>query len=176
MQPSSTLYSGVHGDHLLKFCSEECKRFWFPTPDHVSPHVASYLDGTCQSQEKVAPLLTAVVQKEKGVEQIYLSVDKASGDFERLDMPYIVWHIRELEIQHFAHFYITKDCLPLKSVWTKQCCTGEGEIISKYIAANQLEIQSHIQKQLNQAVKEYGFADFETFLKQVDGVSLYHGR
>lgn len=183
MQPSSTLYSGVsEDDDLLKFCSEECKRFWFPAPDQQSQplHVASYLDETCQSQETVAPLMTVIIQKENSVEQIYLSVDKTSKELKNLDQPYIVWHIRGLEIQHFAHFYISKDCLPLNSVWTKQYCTHEGEAISKYITTEKLEVQSRIQMQLNQAVKTYGFEDFEAFLMQAKTskgtTSLHHGK
>lgn len=173
MQPSPTLYSGFLEDNsLLKFCSEKCKKNWFPTPDQKSLYVASYLDETCQSQDKVALLLTSIIRRESGVEQIYLSVDKTLGK------PYIVWHIRELEHQRFAHFYISKDCSPLNSVWTKQYCTSEIEAISNLMKTKKLQVQSHIQLQVNQAVKQYDFEDFEAFLKQVstsNGVS-YHGK
>lgn len=173
MQPSPTLYSGTREDNLLKFCSEECKKFWFPTPDQKPLYIASYLDETCQSQESVAPLMTAIIPKKDGVEQIYFSVGEES------DKPYIIWHIRELEHQYFAHFYISKDCLPLNSVWPKQYCTVECEAMYNYISTNKLEVQSQVQIQLNQAAKEYGFEDFDAFLKQVknsQGVSLYHSK
>ena len=90
-----------------------------------------------------------------------------------------MWHIRELKHQHFAHFYISQDCLPLNFVWIKQYSTSESEISDNYIATKKLEIQSHIQVQFNLAVKEYGFENFEAFLKQVKtskGLSLYSGR
>lgn len=173
MQPLPTLYSGVCRDRLLKFCSEECKKFWLPTPNDKSICVAYCSNGTCQSQKTETPPITAIFQEENGVEQFYLDIGEESG---KLGRPYIVWHIRELEIQLFAHFYITEDCLPLNSVWTKQCCTGESEFISHYIASNKLEVQSHVQTHLNQAANECNFADLQAFLKQVEGVSLYYGK
>lgn len=180
MQPSSTPYSGVHEDKsLLKFCSEECKGFWFPTPDQRSLFVASNLDEACQVQETVPLLMTAIVRKDNGVEQIYLSVDDTPEDSKNFGRPYVIWHIREFEHQHFAHFYISKDCLPLNFVWTKQYCTSESEVMYNYIATKNLEVQSRIQVLFNRAVKEYGFEDFDAFLKQIKtskGVSLYHGK
>ena len=147
--------------------------FWFPSQDQKSLYVASYLDETYQSQQAV---MTFISRKENGVEQVYLSVDKAS---DGLDKPYILWHVRELEHQHFAHFYITKDCLPLNSVWTKQYRSYESEIVSNLITTKRLELQSHFQAQFNEAVKEYGFENFEAFLSQVKiskGESLELGK
>ena len=66
MQPSPTLYSGVHENGmLLKFCSEECKKFWFPDPDQQPHYVACYLDEICQAKETAALLMTVVNQKKK---------------------------------------------------------------------------------------------------------------
>jgi len=175
MQPSSTPYSGFHQDteSLLKFCSEECKKFWFPAPDQKSIVAASYLDETSwHLPEPAAPLLTAIIQKDDGVEQIFLAID----DLSRLQ---VIWHIRKLEHQHFAYFYISKDCLPLSFVWPKDYCTNESEIIDNYIRAKKFEVQSHIRLQLNKAVKECGFENFESFLKEIKTskqVSLFHGK
>lgn len=122
--------------------------------------------------------MTLIVRKDNGVEQIYLSVDKTSEDLKNLGKPFIIWHIRELEHQRFAHFYISKDCLPLNFVWTKEYCTSESEVFYNYIATKKMEVQAYIQMQFNQAVKEYGFENFEAFLKQIKtskGVSLYDG-
>ena len=178
MQPSSTLYSGVHqGDILLKFCCEDCKQFWFPTAaDLESLHVASFLDDIYQPKQTLAPILTIIIKKENGVEQIYLSVGAVSEGVEDLNIPYIVWHIRELEHQRFAHFYISKECLPLKPVWIKQYCTSESEAISNIIANERSEVQSHFQICLNQAIKTYDFENLEAFLMQAkNDVALQSG-
>jgi hypothetical protein len=175
MQPSPTPYSGVHGDNtLLKFCSEGCKEFWLPTADSKPQlHVASCVDEPCQFQEMTGLLMTAMFRKDKGVEQFYLGVESSTEC-----RPYLIWHIRELECQYFAHFYISEDCLPLNSVWTKQYGTGDGEFIYNHIATKRLEVKSHIRMQLNQAVKECGFEDFGSFCEQMKnskGISFYNG-
>ena len=167
MQPSSTLYSGVYqGDILLKFCCDDCKQFWFTTADLKPLHVASFLDNIYQPQQTVAPIITIIIKKENGIEQIYLCVSAVSEGMEGLNIPYIIWHIRELEHQRFAHFYISKDCLPLKPVWIKQYCTIESEAISNLIVMKRSEVQCHLQIYLNQAVKTYGFESLEAFLMQ----------
>ena len=174
MQPSATLYSGVCEDKsVLKFCSKECKGLWFPTPGQKSLYVATHIDETSQLHEEIAPTMTIIIRKGNGVEQIYLSVDETSG------RPFIVWHIREVEHQSFTHFYILADCLPLNSVWPKQYSSYQSEFMGNYIATKRLEVQSHIQIQLNQAAIECGLEDFKAFLKQVmtsSEVSLYQGK
>lgn len=168
MQPSPTLYSGIHDGNLLKFCSEECKGFWFPAPEQQLLYVASYLDGTCQSLQKESPLLTFINRRGSGVEQVYLSFGGISEGSVKSDAPYIVWHIRELNHQYFAHFYISKDCLPLKTIWTKQYCTSESEIIYNKIATRRLDLQFSFLEQLNQAVRRCSFENFEAFLMEVE--------
>ena len=164
MQPTPTPYSGVNGDNrLLKFCSEGCKGFWFPAADEKSRHFASYSDEPRQTD---GLLMTIITRNDNGIEQLYLYVKNLR--------PYLVWHIRKLECQYFAHFYISEDCLPLNSVWTKQYCTGDGEFIYDHIATKRLEVQVHIQMQLNQAAKDCGFENFEAVCKQ-KGFSFYDG-
>lgn len=176
MQPSNTLFSGVIDDTLLKFCSEKCKGLWFPSPDQMPLHAASYLGETCQSDDTVAPLMTLISQKEGGVEQFYLYVSGVSTGSEKMERPYILWHVRELKHQHFAHFYISKDCLPLDLVWAKQICNSEDEAFFNHITTKQTELQAHLQKQLNEAVKVCGFENYEAFLGSIDGASLQNGK
>ena len=180
MQPSPTLYSGVHENGmLLKFCSEECKKFWFPDPDQQPHYVACYLDEICQAKETAALLMTVVNQKKSGVEQVYLSIGTSSEGSKDIERLFIVWHIREVNYQHFAHFYITEDCLPLKSVWIKHYCTSESEIATKLIAEKKMELKSYFQRLFNEAVKKYNFEDLEAFVMKVEnskGVSFHHGR
>lgn len=166
MQPATTLYSGVHADVLLKFCSDECKGLWFHTPDHKPFHVASYLDEASQSSQ--LPLMTVVIAKDKRVEQIYLSVGRVSEGLK--EMPYIVWHIRELKKHFFAHFYISEDCFPLNEVWSQQICTAEIEEIHSLVASSGSEIKYHIQMYLNKAVKIYGYDGIHSFIdKYMEG-------
>ena len=182
MQPSSTLYSGVLKEKLLKFCSEECKALWFPSSDKKSLHVASYLDGTCQSDDKVGPLMTIISREkneekeneEKGVEQILLFIG-VSESLQNVERPYVVWHIREVEHQRFAHFYISDDSLPLNSVWVRQICTSESEIVSNLIATKRKKLQRHLLEYFSEAAKECGSENFKAFLEQIktsSGVSL----
>ena len=162
MQLSNTLYSGTVKDNLFKFCSQECKALWIPSEAGEgldSMHVASCLDGTCQSEEEDAPLMTTINQNENGVEQIYLCAD---GD-KRL---YIIWHMRELEQQRFANFYISKDCLPLCSVWVKQICMGESEFVSHLITSKKEEIQVQLLQHFNKSAKACHVENFEAFLMQ----------
>lgn len=172
MQPSITLYSGMLQDNLLKFCSKECKAFWFPSPNQKTLHASSYLHKTCESDEDTteALLMTVIIQKDNSVEHIYLSADK------NMARPFIVWHVKELKCQHFAHFYISENCLPLNSVWAKQVCSSESEIMSSSIAPKRADLQAHFLKQLNEAVKLCGFDSFESFLKASNGVSLQDGK
>ena len=175
MQPSCTLYSGVHQDDiLLKFCSEACQLFWFPAVDHSPLHAASVLES--HQPQKSAPTITVIFKHKDRVEQIYLSTGEVSDD-NNLNMPYIVWHIRELKLQYFTHFYISKDCLPLKPVWIKHFCTRESEAITDLIANDRSEIQSHIQLYLNQAVQMCGVGDLKSFLSQADyNIALKFGK
>ena len=167
MKPSSTLYSGVYQNEiLLKFCSDACKLYWFPNADIKPPlHATSFLDKSHQSQQTIAPMITVINDTINGVEQIYLSAGALSEDEDNLKMPYIVWHIREVQHQHFAHFYISKDCLPLKPVWVKHYCTSESEAISDLIATKRLEIQSQFQMHLTKAVQMCGFENLESFMQ-----------
>ena len=167
MQPSNTLYSGTLQEKLLKFCSEECKGLWFPSPEQKTLHVASCLDEISQSEDKAAPLMTLISQKEKRVEQIYLSVGRISAEgVEDVEKPFIVWHMRELEHQYFAHFYISEDCLPLNSVWIKQICTSESEAIFKNLATRRTELQEYFLELFNEAAKLYDFESLRAFLMQ----------
>lgn len=174
MQPSNTLYSGSGLENsLLKFCSPECKGLWFPFPDQTSLHAACYLDEAGLSEDTVAPLMTVISRKDGGVEQIYLYVD---GGLQR---PYILRHVRELIHQHFTHFYISKDCLPLTSVWIKQICSSESEAIFNHITTKRTELQAHLLKQLNEAVKVCGFESFEAFqmkLRTSSAASVQNGK
>ena len=173
MKPSYTLYSGVYQDAiLLKFCSDVCKLFWFPNADVKPPfHVASLLDKSYQPQQTVAPTITVINKTKNGVEQIYLSAGAFSEDGDNLKKPYILWHIREVEHQHFAHFYISNECLPLKPIWVKHYCTSESEAISDLIATKRSEIQSQFQMHLNEAVRMCGFKNLESFFIET---SSYH--
>ena len=167
MQPSNTLYSGTLQEKLLKFCSEECKGLWFPSPDQKSLHVSSCLDETCQSEDKAAPLMTLINRRENRVDQIYLSVNRiAAGGTENVEKPYIVWHVRELEHQYFAHFYISEDCLPLNAVWIKQICTGESETMFENISTKGEELQKYLLELFSEAVKLYDLESFKAFLMQ----------
>ena len=185
MQPSSTLYSGVLKEKLLKFCSEECKALWFPS-DKKSLHVASYFDGTCPSDDKVGPLMTIISRgkneekenEEKSVEQIFLFIGVPES-LQNVERPYVVWHIREVEHQRFAHFYISDDSLPLNSVWVRQICTSESEIVSNLIATKRKKLQGHLLEYFSEAAKEYGFENFKAFLEQIktsSGVSIQYGK
>lgn len=181
MQPALTLYSGVHADHtLLKFCSEECKNLWFHKDGQGPFHVVSYLDEVSLSKKNFAPLMTIIIAKEKSVEQIYLCVSKISED--SLEAPFIVWHVRELKNQFFAHFYISKDCLPLKAVWTRHICGTEIETISDVVAKTRVQLQSTFQVHFNQAIKKYSFSNFESFVikgievRSLNEVSLLQGK
>lgn len=181
MQPSSTLYSGIYKEgNLVKFCSKECKQLWFSSPDQESIYyVASLLDESCQPYQASIPLMTVIVRKETGVEQIFLSIRKVSEGLKESDIPFIIWHVRELEHQHFAHFYIAEDCLLLEAVWSKQYCTSETEVVSNIIATKRLELQSQFQVHFNQAVGRCGFDDFEAFLahiKKSKQISLQTGK
>ena len=100
--------------------------------------------------------MTIISQKENGVEKIYLCADGAKR-------PYIIWHMRELEQQRFANFYISKDCLPLCSVWVKQICTGESEFVSHF---KKEEIQVQLLQHFNKAAKACHVENFEAFVMQ----------
>ncbi len=170
MQPSITLYSGELG---LKFCSEECKELWFPSADQKFLHVASYLDEACQLEDTATPALTIISRKENAVAQIFLFM---SESLENVKRPYIVWHVRESECQFFAHFYISRDCLPLNSVWVKQISSGESKTISNLIANQRKELQASLLKEFNEAVKICGFENFEAFLIKLNGTSIQNGK
>ena len=176
MQPASTPYSGVHIDNvLLKFCSEECKGLWFHAPDHKPFHVASHFDEASQSLQPA--LMTIVVGKEESVEQIYLSVGKGSEGLK--EMPYIVWHIRGLRKQNFAHFYVSEDFYPLYEVWSRHFCTAEIEEIHSLVTAKRSELQSSFQMYLNQAVKNYGHDSIHSFIvkcMEVSGSDFQYGK
>ena len=161
MQPSSTMYSGILDNSRLKFCSEKCKEFWFPPTNQKSFYAVPYLDDYCESGNTLAPLMTFISRNESGVEQIYLFVDDASEGLKKL---FIVWQVRESKSQHFAHFYITKDCFPLKSVWVKQICSGKSRATSYLTTTKARELQTHFMELFNEAVKHNGFDNFEEFL------------
>lgn len=168
MQPSPTMFSGVLEDStVLKFCSEECKGLWFHSTDQKPFYVASYLDESSMCQQPVAPLMTIVVAGVKSVEQFYLSVKEVSeAQRECSNVPFIIWHIRCLESQYFAHFYISKECFPLEDVWMKHFCTASSEMVSSMIEAGRTHFQPTIQKHFDQATKIHSSCTFDFFIKE----------
>ena len=122
-----------------------------------------------QSNNAVDPLMTIICQRENGgVEQLYLFTDGVSKE----EKPFIIWHVRDLEKQHFAHFYISKDCFLLNSVWAKQISTSESEFMSNFIVTKRMELQAHFLKQFDKAAVLCGFDNFETFVR----ASLQNGK
>lgn len=167
MQPSLTLFSGMlENNTLLKFCSEQCKGLWFHSGDQKPFYVASYLDESSILKHPVAPLMSIIVAGIKSVEQFYLSAEKLPEiSEESSETPFIVWHVRGLDSQYFAHFYISKECLPLGDVWMKHFCTADSELVSNMVAAGRVQFQSTLQKHFDQATKRYSFGTFQSFVK-----------
>ena len=154
---------------MIKFCSKECKQFWTSpeSSDQECIRVECLFDEACQPQKENLPLITTIIKRENGLEQIYLSSCKVSTGSEEQYIPFIVWHIRELERQSFAHFYISRDCLPCESVWRKLYCTSDTESISNIITSTKEDLQSHFQLHCNRAVKACGFDNVEDFLMRL---------
>ena len=168
MQPSSTFYSSINDDDkLVKFCSEKCKELWFYAPDQKPFHMASYIDDVSLSKKPLvlaAPLVTIISGSKNCLEQVYLSVGKVSED---VTAPFVVWHIRKSTSQFFAHFYISKDCLPLENVWIKHICTAESQQIFDKISNERKSLQSHLQMLFGLAAKQQNFETLESFMDHV---------
>ena len=115
----------------------------------------------------VAPLMSIIVAGVKSVEQFYLSAKEVPGiGEEHSEIPFIVWHIRALDSQFFAHFYISKECLPLGDVWIKHFCTADSEMVSNIVEAGRVQFQSTLQNYFDQAVKRYSFGTLQFFIKE----------
>ena len=168
MQPSLTMFSGVpENNTLLKFCSEKCKGLWFHSGDQKPFYVASYLDESSMLEHPVAPLMSIIVAGVKSVEQFYLSAKEVPGiSKEHSEIQFIVWHIRALDSQYFAHFYISKECLPLGDVWMKHFCTADSEMVSNMMEAVREQFQPTLQKYFDIAIKRYNFGTLQSFIKE----------
>ena len=163
MQPAMTLYSGIlENNTLLKFCCEQCKGLWFHAADQKPFYVASLFDETSMLKHPDASLMTIVAAGEKCVEQLFL--DFVETQKEISEMPFIVWHIRGLESQYFAHFYVSKDCLPLKSVWMKHICTTDSELVYNIIAHGRVTLQPTLQAYFDNVMKRCNCDGFESLL------------
>lgn len=132
-------------------------------------YIASYEDDLSLHKPSnaipvVTPLMCIITGSKNCVEQIYLSVGKIS---DSVNVPLIVWHIRKLNTQFFAHFYISKECLPLSNVWIKYFCMAESEQISDMITNKQESVQSILQKRFNAAAKKLNFETVEAFMESV---------
>ena len=169
MQPSLTLYSGVvENNILIKFCCEQCKGLWFHAEDQKPFYVASHLDEVSMSKHPDAPLMTIIVAREMCVEQIFVDESNAfETQKENSGMPFIAWHIRGLKNQYFAHFYVSKDCLPLKSVWMKHFCTADSELVNNIIAHGNVTLQPTLQECFDNLMKTFSCDNFESLLAKV---------
>lgn len=168
MQPSPTMYSGVCGDNtLLKFCSEQCKGLWFHSADQKPTYAVSYMEEDSIMKLPIAPLMTILVAQDQCVDQFFLSIKDISNTHNVSSAaPFIVWHLRGLKSQYFAHFYVSKECLPIKDVWKRQICSADSEIVSNVVTSGRIQLQSNIQRHLSEAVKKYGFDSLESFVKE----------
>ena len=165
-----TLYSGVlENNTLLKFCCEQCKGLWFHTADQKPFYVASHFDEASMLKHPNAPLMTFVATNEKCVEQLFLDENNSIETQKDISgMPFIVWHIRGLENQYFAHFYVSKDYLPLNSVWMKHICTADSELVYNIIAHGRVELRPTLQKYFDNVMKRYNICDsFESLLTKL---------
>ena len=155
-------------DKRLKFCSEKCNETFCIAPSVASKSMV-VIDNRGKFSNQCPSVLGIVkVSKEEGnthntVEVINLCIGDGPETSESLPQgPYILWQVCSIDSQHFRNFSISEECIPTGVLWLH--LFENEEAITNQEAY--LKFQPHLSKVLEHSLRELGYGDLATYLKE----------
>jgi len=152
-------------DKQFRFCSEKCNDTFC-----VAPSVATKSMVVIDSRgafPKQCPSVLGIVKVTKEEESTHntveffnLCIDETSEGLPQ--GPYILWQVRSIDSQYFRNFYICENCIPTDVLWPH--LFENKEAIAQLEAY--LKFQPHLSEILEHSLRELGYGDLTTYLKE----------
>ena len=162
----------VSTDNQYKFCSKKCSEMFSKNPSEMPKdfftieHCDEFLEGKLSG---CTVLDIVSVCKEEGntyntIEVLSLCLGEHSDDLSRGH--YILWQVRFIDLQYFRSFSITKDCTPLKILWSNVL---DSEVFTLQEA---YKLQPHLSRLVKRSVKELGYKDMATYIENFSSAAV----
>ena len=159
---------GMPTGKQFKFCSEKCNEIFCVAPSVASKSMV-VIDNRGTFSKKCPSVLGIVkVSKEEEsthntVEIFNLCIGDGPETFEDLPQgPCILWQVRSIDSQCFRNFSISEECIPTGVLWPH---LFENEEAITHLEVY-LKLQSHLGEVLEHCLRELGYGDFATYLKE----------
>ena len=148
-------------DQQYKFCSEKCNEIFC-----VAPSVASKSMFVMDHRgrfPKECPSVLGIIKVSKEEESTHNTVEFfnlciGDGSEDLSQGPYILWQVRLIDSQEYRNFFISDECIPTGVLWPNHL---ENEEAVTHLE----EFQPHLSKVLEYSLKEFGYEDLATYLK-----------